>query len=79
MESEIKKEVISLIEQIEDEDLLQLLKADIEDYKEVGRDITDDLSPEDLEELRILSMEDPFRNTVSEDEYKQFLNKWRTN
>lgn len=77
MNSEIKNEVLSLVQLIEDENLLQLLKADIEFFKETGSDITDGLSKEDIEELRVLSNEPDDINTVTEDEYKQLTDKWR--
>jgi len=44
MISEIKNEVLSLVQSIEDENLLQLLKADIEFFKERGNDIMDGLT-----------------------------------
>ena len=77
MESQIKKEVLSLVQEIDDEILLQLSKADIDFFKEGGPDITDGLTPEELEELRALASEDPFKDTVGQEEYDEFLNKWR--
>lgn len=52
MVSDIKKEVLTLVEAIENEDLLQLLKADIEFFNKPGIDITDDLSPKTLRNYR---------------------------
>jgi len=74
MESSIKKEVLSLIEQIEDEDLLQLIKVDIEFFK---GDITDGLSDSELEELKKLANEPDDLNVISQEEYKQLTDKWR--
>ncbi len=78
MASDIKKEVLTLVEAIENEDLLQLLKADIEFFNKPGIDITDGLSPEDLKELRELANEPDTKDTLSEEEFKQLTDRWRT-
>ncbi len=78
MNPEIKKEVLNLVQEIDDENLLQLIKAEIEDYKEVGTDVTDSLIPEHFEELKNQAAEDPFKDIISEEEYHSFLSKWRT-
>ena len=78
MISDIKNEVLSLVQSIDNEDLLQLLKADIEFFSKPGVDITDDLSSEDLEELKMLASEPEMDNTVSEEEFKRLTDRWRT-
>ncbi len=75
MASDIKKEVLTLIESIENEDLLQLLKADIEFFNKRGIDITDGLSPEEIEELQELANEPDTKDTLSEDEFKQLTDR----
>lgn len=75
MESQIKKEVLSLVQEIEDENLLQLLKADIEFFKE--GDITDALSESELEELKNVANEPDDLNVISQEEFKQLTDKWR--
>ena len=78
MASDIKKEVLTLVEAIENEDLLQLLKADIEFFNKRGIDITDGLSPEEIKELPELANEPDTKDTISEEEFKQLTDRWRT-
>lgn len=78
MLSDIKNEVLTLVQSIENEDLLQLLKADIEFFNEPEVDITDDLSAEDLDELRELANERDTKDSLSEEEFKQLTDRWRT-
>ena len=78
MASDIKKEVLTLVESIENEDLLQLLKADIEFFNKRGIDITDGLSPEEIEELQELANEPDTKDSLSEEEFKQLTDRWRT-
>lgn len=77
MVSKIKNEVLSLVQSLEDENLLQLLKADIEYFKP-GNDVTNGLSAEDIDELRELSIEEENADSLTEDEFKQLTDKWRT-
>jgi hypothetical protein len=75
----IKKELISYIENITDEKLLSLLKEDIFFYGNVKYgDITDNLDEEQLKELKALLEEDNFKDTMSQDEYKKSTEQWRT-
>lgn len=78
MASDIKKEVLTLVEAIENEDLLQLLKADIEFFNKREMDITDGLSPEEIKELQELANEPDTNDTLSEEEFKQLTDRWRT-
>lgn len=78
MHPDIKNEVLSLVQSIDNEDLLQLLKADIEFFSKPGVDITDDLSSKDLAELKMLADEPEMDNTVSEEEFKRLTHRWRT-
>lgn len=75
----LKKELIDKISATEDENLLQLMKEEYDYYTGVGRpDITDELSPEDLEELRNL-LNEPFGyDTESYGDFKKALSRWRT-
>jgi hypothetical protein len=68
--------VLSLVAQIEDENLLELLKADIEFFKE--GDITDGLSESEVEELENLANEPDDVNVTSQEEFKQLTDKWRS-
>jgi hypothetical protein len=77
--NDIKKELISYIENIRDERLLSLLKEDIVFYGSVkDGDITDNLDEEQLKELKALSEEDNLKDTMSMDEYKKATEQWRT-
>jgi hypothetical protein len=68
--------VLSLVEQIEDENLLELLKADIKFFKE--GDITDGLSESEVEELENFANEPDDVNLISQEEFKQLTDKWRS-
>jgi hypothetical protein len=78
MASDIKSEVLQLVQAIDDEQLLQLLKADIEYFTEKDLDITDDLQPSEKEELRALANEPDTFDTLSEEEFINATAKWRT-
>ena len=51
--SSLKEQVIEMISTIEDEQLLQLVKADIEHFKNTNTDILDELNNADKEELPV--------------------------
>ncbi len=76
--NDIKKELLSYIENTNDEELLSLLKEDIVFYGKVkDADITDGLSEDQLKELKALSEEDETKDTHSLDEYKKTTDQWR--
>jgi hypothetical protein len=76
--NKIKKELLSYIENTNDEELLSLLKEDIVFYGKVkDADITDGLSEEQLNELKVLSEEDETKGTHSLDEFKKATGQWR--
>ncbi len=76
---ELKKELHSLIDNIEDEELLNIVKEDIVAYQtEVQKDF-DDLSyltPEEIKELEEYANEDPEKDSISFDEFKKQMNEW---
>lgn len=75
---DLKKELVELIENSNDEELLSLLKEDIVHYGKLqSRDVTDDLSEEQLKELKALSEEDE-KDTHSLDDFKKATSKWRS-
>jgi len=78
MVTDIKKEVLQLVQTIDDEQLLQLLKADIVYFTESGNDIAGDLQPADKEELQALADEPDTLDTLSEEEFINTTAKWRT-
>jgi hypothetical protein len=73
----IKEQVIQMVSKIEDEKLLELVKADIE-YFSSSTDILDDLSDKQREELLNMVNEPDEKDILTEDEYKATTAKWRT-
>lgn len=77
--SDLKKELVAYIENTNNEELLSLLKEDIVFYSKVkDTDITDDLSDEQLKELKALSEEDESTDTDTWDEFIKVTRQWRT-
>ena len=77
--SDLKKELVSYIENIDDEELLSLIKEDVVFYGEVkNKDITEGLSDEQLKELKAISEEDDAKDTQTQDEFKNATQQWRT-
>jgi len=77
--NDLKKELVSYIENTNDEALLSLMKEDFLFYGKVkDADVTDDLSDEQLEELKALSEEDDTNDTQSLDEFKTATRQWRS-
>jgi len=74
----IKEQVIQMISETNDEHLLELIKADIEYFKNNDTDILDELNDIDRDELLILINESDKKDTLTEDEYKAATAKWRT-
>ncbi|MGN6616949.1 MAG: hypothetical protein ACTHJ5_07195 [Ilyomonas sp.] len=73
----LKEELVQKIAAIEDENLLLLLKADIEYFTKEGKeDITDGLSESELKELQMLANEDAEKDTIRMEEYKKVLKQW---
>ena len=76
----LKKELHQLIDNMEDEDLLNIVKEDIVAYQTKAKENFDDLSdlsPEDRLELKELAAEDPEKDTITEEEFIQHIQKWR--
>lgn len=77
--SDLKKEIIKYIESTDDESLLSLLKEDLVFYGKVkGADILDNMSEEQIKELKALSDEDEMKETHNLQEFKNATQKWRT-
>ncbi len=79
MATTLKQELIDKISATEDENLLQLLKNDYDYFTGIGKpDVTDELSPEDLEELKNL-LNEPFgHETGSYEDFKNAIDRRRT-
>lgn len=79
MSTILKKELIDKISATEDENLLQLMKEEYDYFTGVGRpDISDELSHQDLEELKNLLTEPFGHETESYEDFKKVLDRWRT-
>ena len=75
----MKKELISLIEKTDDEELLSLLKEDIVFYgKASDVDVTDRLTEKQIAELKALAEEDDLKDTISLEKFRQATQQWRT-
>jgi hypothetical protein len=75
----LKKELHTLIDNTEDEELLNMVKEDIVAYQtETKKEFDDlsDLSPEDRQELEELAAEDPMKDTITFEELKKEMNEW---
>jgi hypothetical protein len=77
MPENLKQELIDKISSTDDENLLQLLKADYDYFTDQSKDVTDELSPEDKSEL-INLVNEPFgQDTISQDELDEAIRQWR--
>ena len=77
--SELKKELVTLIENTNDENLLNLLKEDFIFYGNIkNTDITDGLNDLQLQELKSLSDEEGIKDTQTLKEFKKATQQWRT-
>ena len=75
----LKKELHDLIDNMQDEEVLSMLKEECTFYSAPKqKDIIDDLSPEQLKELEEQLNEEPLKDTISLDEFKEATAKWRT-
>jgi hypothetical protein len=72
----LKEEVLQMVSSITNEQLLELVKADIE-YFNKNEDVLDELNFRDREELLNLINEPDEKDTLTEDEYKAATAKWR--
>jgi len=76
--NELKKELVSYIENTNNEELLLLLKEDLVFYGQAkDTDITDELSEEQLKELKTLAEEDPDKDVQTLNEFKRSTDQWR--
>jgi hypothetical protein len=68
-----------LIDKTEDEELLNILKEDIISYRKEAEEIDDlsDLTPEEKAELEDSIYEDPEKDIVNEEKFKNYLLEWK--
>ena len=79
MVNHIKQDLINKISNTNDENLLLLLIEDYEYFtQDANKDVTDDLSEEDKEDI-INLVKEPFgSNTISQQELDEAIRQWRT-
>lgn len=75
---DLKKELHMLIDSTDDEEILSIVKEELVAYQ-TGEKFDDlsDLSDEDRAELEELANEDPMKDTITEEEFKQHIEEWR--
>ena len=74
----LKKELHELIDNMENEQLLNMVKEDIVAYQktETAFDDLSDLTHAERAELEDLANEDPDKDTISFDEFKKEISEW---
>ncbi len=78
MSSSIKQELLEKIAATDDENLLQHLKEEMDYFAKGEKNVLDELSQEDLEELQML-LKEPFgHETESFEDFKKATERWRT-
>ena len=75
----LKKELHELIDNMEDEAILNMVKEDIVEYQKAETTFDDlsDLTPEERAELEESINEDPDKDVVSEEEFNNYIQAWR--
>ncbi len=76
----LKKEIHTLIDNTEDEKLLNMVMEDIIAIQKESKKEYDDLSdltPEERTELEEQANEDFEKDTITEEEFNQHIQKWR--
>ena len=76
MISEIKSKIYQLVDSIEDEHLLQMVMEHMVYYVS-NKDITDDLTKEQLKELDEALSEADDEETVDWKDFKKEMNEWK--
>ncbi len=76
----LKKELHELIDNMEDEEMLSVVKEDIVAYQKAETEFDDlsDLTPEERAELEESINEDPDKDTISHEEFKKNIEEWRS-
>ena len=78
MSTNLKQELIEKISSTDDENLLLLLKTDFDYFmQEDSRDVIDELSPEDKNELINLVSEPFGKDTITQQELDEAIRQWR--
>lgn len=73
-----QQQLIQQISTIKDENILTMLEEELSYHLHTKGDITDDLTPYELNELITLASEPTDKDTISLEEYRKATEKWRT-
>lgn len=76
--AERQERLIRTIHSIKDEETLAMLEESLKYFTDNSSDITDGLTPYQLDELATLVNEPSEKDTNSEEAYKKATKKWRT-
>jgi hypothetical protein len=76
MSKEVKSKIYKLIDSIEDENILQMVMEDVAYYVS-NKDITNELSEEQLKELDEAISETDHNETIDWDDLKKEMNEWK--
>ena len=76
---ERRTHIMEQINSINDEQTLEMLEETIEYYTHTDhKDITDELSPKQLQELNSRMQEPAEKDTISEEEFRKIFARWGT-
>ena len=76
MKKPLKSKIYQMLEEIEDEKILSQVMEDVAFYTR-KKDITDELTPEQLKELNAAIKEADKKETINWDDFKKEMNEWR--
>ena len=76
MKKPLKSKIYQMLEEIEDEKILSQVMEDVAFYAG-KKDITDELTPEQLQELDAAIKEADNKETINWDDFKKEMNEWR--
>jgi|GEM_PF-1604477 len=72
----LKEEIVKLLDTVEDESVLYLLKEDIAFYA-TAKDVTDSLTEAQYKELELLANEPEDKEVATLEEFQKQTSKWR--
>jgi len=74
----LKEEILQMVSLLNDENILAILKTDIEYLNNEERKLTHELTPEDRIELMELMNVDSEEDTITYEEFMKSTERWRT-
>lgn len=76
MSKEVKSKIYSLVDTIEDEEILQMVMEDVAYYAS-GKDVEDELTSGQLKELDDAISEADNNETINWSDFKKEMNEWK--